>query len=140
MAISGAHNTTLSKKDKAYIDISLAFTPNPINNDLTVLTNARAINNSLKNLIMFVPSEVPFNRNIGSHVTSYLFDTIDDGTANLLRLEIDRCIQYGEPRALLQDVQVEAQPDQNQFVCTITYKIIGSEEIFTVQQILTPTR
>ena len=134
------HSTTLSKKDKAYIDISLAFVPNPINDDLTVLTNTRAINNSLKNLIMIVPTEVPFQRNVGSHVTSYLFDTIDAGTANLLRMEIRRCILYNEPRVRLEDVQVDAQPDQHQFVCTITYKIVGSERIFTVQQILTPTR
>ena len=131
---------TLSKKDKVYVDISLAFTPSPINADLTVITNVRAINNSIKNLIMIVPSEVPFQRNIGSHVTSYLFDTIDDGTANLLRLEIDRTIKYNEPRVKVDEVTVEAQPDQNQFVCNISYLITGSEQIFTVQQILTPTR
>ena len=136
----GQNATTLSKRDKAYIDVSLSFLPNPINHDLTVLTNARAINNSLKNLIMIVPTEVPFQRNVGSHVTSYLFDTIDDGTANLLRMEIRRCILYNEPRVHLEEVTVEAQPDQHQFVCTITYKIVGSERIYTVQQILTPTR
>ena len=130
----------LSKKDKIYVDISLAFEPSPINADLTVITNTRAINNSIKNLIMILPSEVPFQRNIGSHVTSYLFDTIDDGTANLLRLEIDRTIKYNEPRVKVQEVTVEAQPDQNQFVCNIDYLITGSEQIFTVQQILTPTR
>ena len=131
---------TLSKKDKAYIDISLAFEPNPINDDITLLTNARAINNALRNLIMIVPSEVPFMRDIGSHVTSYLFDTVDDGTASLIRMEIERAVEFGEPRIELQDVTVEAQPGQNQFVCSITYKIVGSEKIFTVQQILIPTR
>jgi len=131
---------TLSKKDKAYIDISLAFEPSPINDDITVLTNARAINNALKNLIMIIPSEVPFQRNIGSHVTSYLFDTVDDGTASLLRMEIERAIEYGEPRIKLEELTVEAQPGKAQFVCSITYQIVGSEELFTVQQILIPTR
>ena len=130
----------LSKKDKAYVDISLAFAPNPINDDITVLTNARAINNSIKNLVMILPSEVPFERNIGSYVSSYLFDSVDDGTANLLRLEIERTIVYADPRADLQEVTVEAQPDQNQFACNITYKIVGSEQLIVMQQILTPTR
>ena len=135
-----AQPITLSKKDKAYIDISLAFVPDPINDDITLLTNARAINNALRNLIMIVPTEVPFQRNVGSHVSSYLFDSVDQGTASLLRIEIERAVMYGEPRIELQDVVVEAQPDQNQFACNITYKIVGSEQIFTIQQILIPTR
>ena len=130
----------LTKKDKAYIDISLAFEPSPINDDITVMTNASAIDNALRNLIMFVTSEVPFQRNIGSHVTSYLFDTIDEGTASLLRIEIERTIRFSEPRVELQEVTIEPQPDQTQFVCSITYRIVGSEKIFTVQQILIPTR
>ena len=42
---------TLKIKDKAYIDVSLAFTPSPVTGDITILTNERAINNSLKNII-----------------------------------------------------------------------------------------
>ena len=130
----------LTKKDKAYIDISLAFQPSPINDDITLITNARAIDNALRNLIMIVPSEVPFQRNIGSHVTSYLFDSVDQGTASLLRLEIERAIKFGEPRIKLISVVIEPEPDQHRFVCSITYQITGSEQIFTVQQILIPTR
>lgn len=37
-------------------------------------------------------------------------------------------------------VHVDARPDQNEFMVTITYRIIGYNEVFTVEQILTPTR
>ena len=132
--------TKLRKKDNTFVDISLAFEPNPITNDLTVLLDSRAINNSLKNLILIAPTEVPFDRDIGSSVREYLFDLIDIGTAGLLQVEIERSIRFGEPRVELQKVVVDPKPDQNVFMVSIFYKIVGYEEIFSVEQILEPTR
>ena len=130
----------LTKKDKSYVDISLAFTPSPVTGDLTVITNERAINQSIKNIIMTAPNEVVFNRNFGSTVSTYLFDFIDQGTAGLIDIEIRRAIQFNEPRAEIVDVTVDAQPDQHQFVCRISYKITGSDRTFVVDHILKPTR
>lgn len=132
--------TKLRKKDNTFVDISLSFEPNPITNDLTVLLDSRAINNSLKNLILIAPTEVPFDRDIGSSVREYLFDLIDIGTAGLLQVEIERSIRFGEPRVELQKVVVDPRPDQNVFMVSIFYKIVGYEEIFSVEQILEPTR
>ena len=108
--------------------------------DLTVITNERAINQSIKNIIMTAPNEVVFNRNFGSTVSTYLFDFIDQGTAGLIDIEVRRAIQFNEPRAEIVDVMVDAQPDQHQFVCRISYKITGSERTFVVDHILKPTR
>ena len=160
---------SLSQRVKPYVDISLSFNPSPITNDITVLTNERAINNSIKNIIMFLPTEVPFNPEIGSTTQRYLFDVADSATAGLLSGEIERAILFCEPRVtffppnpdeisaaqyrnsapssvddlFFQDdlgVFVEVQPDQNNFAVTIKYRIIGDEKIFRVQEILTPTR
>ena len=165
----GSEFIELSRKSKTYKDVSLAFTPSPITNDITVLTNERAINNSIKNIIMFLPTEVPFMAEVGSLTQRYLFDIIDEATSGLLATEIRRAILFNEPRVtfkphnpefsysaefrnssptgiadrFFQDelgVFVESQPDQNQFAVTVKYRIIGDEEIFRVQEILTPTR
>ena len=130
----------LRRKDKTFIDVSLAFEPNPITSDLTVLLDDRAINNAMKNLILIAPSAVPFDRDIGSQVREYLFDLIDPGTAGLLQVEIERAIKFGEPRVWVQAVIVDPRPDENHFMVTVIYKIIGFEEVFTVNQILQPTR
>ena len=135
-----SNKINLFKKVNNFIDISLAFEPNAVTGDITTLTNERAINNSLKNIIMMIPGEVPFQHDIGSQVSNYLFELVDDGTAGLLTLEIKRSIKYNEPRVKLMDVVVEAQPDLHQFVCNITYQIIGYEQVFVVEQILKPTR
>lgn len=131
---------TLKRKDKTYVDISLSFESNPITKDLTIIKNERAINNSIKNIILIKPSESPFNRDFGSMVNDYLFDLIDVGTAGLLKVEIDRAIRYNEPRVNLEEVIVDPRPDQNEFMVTIKYKITGSSKVFVVDQVLQPTR
>jgi len=130
----------LRRTQRTFVDLSLAFEPNPTTGDVTLLLNERAINNSLKNLILFGPQEVPFDRDIGSHTRHYLFDLVDPGTAGLLKIEIERAIKFGEPRAKIESVKVEPQLDQNHFMVTIIYKIVGYDQVFTVNQILKPTR
>ena len=157
----------LKRKTKAYVDVSLAFEPSPINNDITLLLNERSINNAIKNIIMFIPSEVPFVPDVGSTTQRYLFDIIDDATAGLIANEIKRAVLFCEPRVTFKNAEddidmvyrnnsassistslfvdqlgvfVEPQPDQNQFSVTVKYRIIGEEQIFRVQEILTPTR
>ena len=122
-------NYQLTKKDKTYIDLSLAFEPSALNNDITTLQNERAINNAIKNIVMTVPLEVPFNRNFGSRVSDYLFDVVDE-----------RAINFCEPRVTIEDIRVGMRDEQNAIEVTIKYKIVGSEKIYTTRNILTPTR
>jgi len=159
----------LTKRDKTYVDLSLAFKPSPLTSDITVLRNERSINNAIKNIIMFLPGEVPFNRNIGSNAQGYLFEMVDEVTAGLLSQEIERAILFCEPRVtfsnpsddelnlasyssesfkvtgnlLVQDdlgVYVVPTVDGNAYEVTVKYRIVGSLKRFSVQQILTPTR
>ena len=159
----------LTKRDKTYIDLSLAFKPSPLTSDITVLKNERAINNSVKNIVMFLPGEVPFNRNIGSNATRNLFELVDEATSSLLADEIERAVLFCEPRVtfanptsdelelgsyqgaefsrtnelFIQDdlgVTVVADVDSNTYEVTVKYRIVGSVKTFRVQQILTPTR
>ena len=75
----------LTKKDKSYVDISLAFDTKSSDWGLDCPRNERAINQSIKNIIMTAPNEVVF-KNFGSTVSTYLFDFVDDGTAGLIML------------------------------------------------------
>ena len=133
-------SVTLTSKNRTFVDISLSFTPNPLTGDLTTIKNDRAINNSIKNLILIHPNEVPFNRNVGSTVSELMFEMCDDVTAALLQDEIKRTILFNEPRVELQKVLVEPQPEQNNFNVTVKYKIVGTEQIYIFSEILTPTR
>lgn len=135
-----ASGVVLSRRDKTYIDISLAWEPNPLNGDITTLKDTRAINASIKNIIMTYPLEMPFNADFGSEVTTLMFDPVDLGTAGILTLEIEKAIEVHEPRVQVEDVRVVPYDDRGEFEIFIEYKIVGSEQIYTVSQILVPTR
>ena len=103
---SAGNGIFLSKRDKTYVDISLAWEPSPLTGDITTLRDTRAINNSIKNIIMTYPLEAPFEPELGSEVTTLLFDPADMGTAGLLSLEIERAIDANEPRVEVVEVVV----------------------------------
>ena len=125
---------------RQFVDISLAFSPHPLTGDIPVLRDNRAINASIKNCVMIIVGERPFNRNFGSQVNDSLFEMCDQITAAEIEQEINRSIRYNEPRVELNNIQVKAIPEKNEFQIEITYNIVGSEEVFTFETVLVPTR
>ncbi len=83
-----------------------------------------------------MPTEVPFDPDVGSLIRDYLFDVVDLGTSAVLTLEIERTIKFNEPRVELIDVDVEPQPDLNQFMVNVTYKIVGYDQIYNFNSIM----
>jgi hypothetical protein len=126
-------------EQKQFYDISLSFEPNPRTGDITLLRDDRAIQNSIKNIIQTIPSELPFRSDFGSNVRDYLFEFIDTSTSLLIELEITRAVNYNEPRVELIDVSVSPNPDANQFQMKLKYKIIGYDKVVEINDILTPT-
>ena len=59
---------------------SVTFKINPINDDLIGLKNENAIARSIRNLILTVPGEKPFNPQIGCRVSALLFENFDSLT------------------------------------------------------------
>ena len=115
----------VQRVSKSFKDVSATFQINPLNRDLIQLKNATAIARSLRNLIMTVPGERPFNPVLGSNVTSLLFETLDNLTASSIKSEIINTIENFEPRVKLNEVIVKASPDENQFDVLIQYYVIG---------------
>ena len=93
--------THLEKAAKEFKDVSLAFTPHPLTKDLTIVRNERAINNAVKNLVMYHFGEVPFQHDIGSDVRNYMFEVIDQATADFIEREVARVIRDYEPRVII---------------------------------------
>lgn len=99
----GAHDKThLSKAAKEFKDVSLAFTAHPITKDLTIIRNERAIVNAVKNLIMYHFGDIPFQNDIGSDVRNYMFEVVDEATAQFIEEEIERVIIDYEPRVKIE--------------------------------------
>ena len=112
---------------QGFKDISATFKVNPITDDLIVATNASAIARSLRNLVMTVPGERPFNPNLGSGVSRLLFDPMDEMTSLNIKTEIEHTIRTFEPRVELLEVIVKPNYDENEYNITIKFEIIGIE-------------
>lgn len=117
----------VTRISRSFKDISLSFDPHPITKDLPVLINERAIIRSVRNLVETIPTERFFNSSLGSNVRSSLFDFVDFATASNIQDQIIEVINNYEPRVNDVIVQVDPQPDMNQFEVTITFNIIGQQ-------------
>ncbi len=131
----------VQRVSQSFKDISATFQINPLNRDLISLNNSYAIARSLRNLIMTVPGDRPFNPVLGSQVTNLLFEKLDKLTAVTIKSEIVNTIENFEPRVRLNEVIVNAQSDKNQFDVIIQYYIVGIDvQLQELTFALEPTR
>ena len=112
----------VTRVSRSFKDISLSFEPHPVTKDLPVL-----IIRSVRNLVETIKTERFFQSNLGSDVRDSLFEIMDYATATILREQIFEVIINYEPRVENIDVEVEPNIDDNNFVVTIIFDIIGQE-------------
>ena len=117
----------LERVSQGFKDLSMTFQANPLNNDLIGLKNANAIARSVRNIVMTIPGEKPFNENFGSRISGLLFENVDNITATAISDEIRESITNYEPRVSLISVVVYPNFDNNSFDAVVKYNIIGAE-------------
>jgi len=110
---------------QGFKDISAAFQVNPINSDLIALKNENAIARSIRNLILTITGERPFQPSLGSNVSNLLFENLDYLTASSIRSQIENTINNFEPRVRLKRVNVIANENEHAFDVSINYFIVG---------------
>ena len=131
----------ITRKSRAFKDISLSFDPHPVTKDLPVLTNERAIIRSVRNLVETIPSERFFNSLIGTSIRDSLFDNFDRSTVMIIEDEVRQVVANYESRVTNVGVKVSANPDDNYLSVTVFFEIVGlqlPQQSFTF--ILEPTR
>ena len=131
----------LERISQGFKDISMTFQSNPLTRDLIALKNENAIARSVKNIVLTVPGEKPFDPRFGSRITDLLFENVDEITAINIETEITKSIERYEPRVRLTSVIVQADIDGNSFDVKITYDIIGADiQAQQLEFVLQPTR
>ena len=129
------------RRSKGFKDISATFKINPINSDLIGLVNYNAIARSVRNLILTVPGERPFNPVLGSGVNALLFNQLDNITSSSIKTEIITTLENFEPRIELNNVIVAPNAEQHRFDVTIQYYIVGIPlDVQEIQIALVPAK
>ena len=132
---------SITRKSRAFKDISLSFSPHPITKDLPVLINERAIVRSVRNLVETMPTERFFQPNLGTEIRDTLFENFSRQTVNIIEDQVRDTIRAFEPRVGDVGVEVVAIPDNNNFEVKVLFEIRGLEvapQSFTF--ILEPSR
>jgi len=117
----------VQRVSQGFKDISMSFGSNPLTDDLIALKNENAISRSVRNIVMTLPGEKPFNPNFGSNVSALLFESMDEVTSSLIVDEIRTSIDNYEPRVELQSVEAIPDFDGNSYDVVIIYDIIGAD-------------
>lgn len=104
-----------------YSDIRKNMLMDSLNSDLSVAVNDQAIKDSVMNLVMTNRGERLYQPEIGGNIAGLLFELMSDDTTYLLQRGIQEVINNWEPRAVLEQVQVIPDYDNNKYSITIRF-------------------
>lgn len=97
-------------------------TPTP-GTDITASFNTAAIVNSLQNLFNTIPGQRFLFPEYGLDLYRFLFSPITEFNGKILGDKIFQDIETYEPRVIPQQVKVQIDPDNSQYLVTIAIKI-----------------
>lgn len=88
----------------------------------TTVTDAAAINNSIKNILLTPRGSMPGKPTFGSRIHEVLFSNIDYITKDIMKNFIQEALSKWEPRIIVLDVIIEDVPEYNKLIATINYR------------------
>lgn len=121
----------ITARKRQYVDIDLSFT-NKTNGDVYKKTNAAAVKQSIKNLLLTNTTEKPFQPYYGGDLTRFLFSLSEDFDEEDLKDMIAAAIQNYEPRVIVKDIQVLIIPDNYDAKVTVVFQIISTSEVVSL--------
>jgi phage baseplate assembly protein W len=121
-----------TSRNKVYSDLDLTFTKKP-NGDVYKKTDAAAVKQAVKNLLLTTPGEKPFNPYFGGGLNDLLFELANDETNFVLTEYITAAIENFEPRAKLISIKPDVQPDNNTARVKVEFQIVNTSEIVTFE-------
>jgi len=116
----------LENISRYFKDVSLSFKSHPITNDILTLTNVTSINRSLRNLVLTLNGERPFNSLLGTQLSASLFEILDTRITSSIESEIRNVISNFEPRIEINTINVTPDFDQDLYDVLVDYNVIGA--------------
>jgi phage baseplate assembly protein W len=129
----------VTSRNRVYKDIDLTFIKKP-SGEIYKKTDAAAVKQAVKNLLLTNKFEKPFQPEFGGDLNNLLFELVDNDTVYEIDGAIREAIRKYEPRARVRQVATNLQPDANSISVTVTFQIISTEEIVTLDTTITRLR
>ena len=123
-----------------YSDIPLNLTSHPITGNIKMLSNADAVKQSVKNLVLTNFFERPYNPFLGGDILSQLFENMDPMTEYNLTTNVRQVLENYEPRVTVNDIKTRVIEDQNAINMEIRLQVVNIPEELTVTVLLERVR
>ena len=126
--------TLATTRNRKYIDLDIAFKGKPTSGDLYKKTEAAAVKQAVKNLLLTNYGERHFQPYFGGNLTQYLFELTERELVLKINRQIRNAIRAYEPRVDYNTLQISSvvNPDFNSVEVTLVFKVINSLEEVTL--------
>jgi len=121
-------------------DIDCAFERNTYTNDVYKKTEAQAVRQAIKNLLLTKKGSVPFKPAYGGDLESFLFKLDTEIDSYDVEEAIKTQIRLFEPRAILKQVRCKVKPDYNSVSITIIFRVVNTREVVTMELAISRVR
>jgi phage baseplate assembly protein W len=128
-----------TSRTKAYSDIDLTFAKKA-SGDVFKKTDAAAVKQSVKNLLLTNRNEKPFDPNFGGNLNRFLFSLDEEFEEEDIEDAIAYAIHAHEPRAIFRGAQAKINSDQNSIAIAIRFQVKSTLELVDLNISLTRLR
>ena len=115
----------ISSRGTDYKDIDLAFAAKPAG-DVFKKTDAAAVKQAVKNLLLTNRGEKPFQPDFGADLNEVLFNLDTEFDPDFVQDLIAEAIKNFEPRALVLSVSVSTDGDNNRLDATVEFQVVNT--------------
>jgi len=129
----------VTSRDRVYSDIDALFLNKP-DGDLYKKTDAAAVRQAVKNLLLTNHGEKPFNYDYGGDLRALLFENADFFTEKSIEEKVIFAITNYEPRAQVLEVKAKSMPDYNDVSVRIVFRVVNTPEVVTFETSLSRLR
>lgn len=114
-------------RNRVYKDIDLTFEKKG-DGDIFKKTDAAAVRQAVKNLLLTNFGEKPFNPRYGGNLNAFLFELDTDFDEIEIEDNVAQAMAAFEPRAILRHVKAEILPSENSINVKVIFQIINVAE------------
>jgi phage baseplate assembly protein W len=118
------------QRERKYSDLDLVFDARTTTDgDLYRKTDAAAVKQAVKNLLLTNRFEKPYRPDYGANLSSLLFELADENVGEEIIEAVKGAIQRYEPRAKILDIKVTANLNSNAIAVTIQFRVINTNAV-----------
>lgn len=123
-----------------YTDLDLKFIAHPVSKDLVRKIDSEAVKGAVRNLLLTMHYERPFDSGIGSSLKAMLFEPITPVIYGIIKKDVSTLIETYEPRVTVSDVVVKYLDEQNTINIQVIFTINGTSQLLATDLTLQRTR